>query len=120
MIPQPYLELHIEQGPVLENTNPTIGAVTGVQGISWTEFELQGSLIMQAQRRCTCVMIPDMWPQPSLLGPGLLPPIRDNQVATVGVSELTQNPINVIANRARVTVDLRIHLMLNCPRQKPD
>ena len=38
MSPQAYLELHIEQGPVLENTNTTIGAVTGVQGISWTEF----------------------------------------------------------------------------------
>ena len=35
--PHAYVELHIEQGPVLEDEGITIGVVTGVQGISWTE-----------------------------------------------------------------------------------
>ena len=30
-----YVELHIEQGPVLDAEGYTIGAVEGVQGISW-------------------------------------------------------------------------------------
>ncbi len=42
LVPRAYLELHIEQGPVLEESGTTIGAVTGVQGISWTEFQFSG------------------------------------------------------------------------------
>jgi len=37
-----YLELHIEQGPVLELENINIGAVRMVQGISWLEFIING------------------------------------------------------------------------------
>jgi N-carbamoyl-L-amino-acid hydrolase len=37
-VPHAYVELHIEQGPVLEAEGFTIGAVTGVQGISWHEM----------------------------------------------------------------------------------
>src|SRR5260370_18452765 len=29
------IELHIEQGPILENAGATIGVVTGVQGMRW-------------------------------------------------------------------------------------
>lgn len=37
-----YFELHIEQGPVLEQEGLQIGAVTGVQGITWLEFTIGG------------------------------------------------------------------------------
>ncbi len=37
-----FIELHIEQGPILERENIAIGAVEGVQGISWTEITIQG------------------------------------------------------------------------------
>ena len=37
-----YVELHVEQGPTLEAEGFAIGAVEGVQGISWTEFTLSG------------------------------------------------------------------------------
>ncbi len=40
--PHAYVELHIEQGPVLEAADATIGVVTGVQGISWEEVTLSG------------------------------------------------------------------------------
>lgn len=36
------LELHIEQGPILEAENKEIGIVTGVQGIHWYTVTLQG------------------------------------------------------------------------------
>jgi len=36
------IELHVEQGPILEEEGITIGAVTGVQGISWTEYVVTG------------------------------------------------------------------------------
>ncbi len=37
-----YLELHIEQGPVLEASGSDIGVVTGVQGIRWFMVTLDG------------------------------------------------------------------------------
>ncbi len=37
-----YFELHIEQGPVLENENKMIGVVTGVQGQRWYEITVIG------------------------------------------------------------------------------
>ena len=36
------LELHIEQGPVLEQNEKTIGVVTGVQGMRWYECHVEG------------------------------------------------------------------------------
>jgi N-carbamoyl-L-amino-acid hydrolase len=37
-----YLELHIEQGPILERSGSDIGVVTGVQGFRWFTVELTG------------------------------------------------------------------------------
>lgn len=39
---QAAFELHIEQGPILEIENKTIGVVTGVQGIRWYHLILEG------------------------------------------------------------------------------
>ena len=40
--PYAFVELHIEQGPVLEAEGITIGAVESVQGISWQEVTVTG------------------------------------------------------------------------------
>lgn len=37
-----YLELHIEQGPILENSGSEIGIVTGVQGFRWMTLTITG------------------------------------------------------------------------------
>ena len=37
-----YVELHIEQGPVLEREGIPIGVVTGIQGVRWLEVRLEG------------------------------------------------------------------------------
>ncbi|MEO1853634.1 M20 family metallo-hydrolase [Chromohalobacter sp.] len=37
-----YFELHIEQGPVLEEQGDPLGIVTGVQGIRWYDLSLRG------------------------------------------------------------------------------
>ena len=39
---QAYLELHIEQGPILEASGSHIGVVTGVQGIRWFRVTIEG------------------------------------------------------------------------------
>lgn len=38
-----FFELHIEQGPVLEEEELAIGVVTGVQGMRWFDLTIQGS-----------------------------------------------------------------------------
>ena len=37
------IELHIEQGPILEQTGEIIGVVTGVQGLRWIEVTVRGA-----------------------------------------------------------------------------
>ncbi|MCG7334999.1 Zn-dependent hydrolase [Sporosarcina sp. ACRSM] len=37
-----YIELHIEQGPVLENKQIAIGAVEGIKGMTWLEIKVSG------------------------------------------------------------------------------
>ncbi|MDC0610194.1 Zn-dependent hydrolase [Vibrio sp.] len=39
------LELHIEQGPILEAENKPIGIVSGVQGMHWYEITLKGKSV---------------------------------------------------------------------------
>ncbi|WP_447555172.1 M20 family metallo-hydrolase [Vreelandella sp. EE22] len=40
-----YFELHIEQGPVLEETQRPLGIVTGVQGIRWYDVRFEGEAV---------------------------------------------------------------------------
>jgi len=37
-----YFEAHIEQGPILDNEEKTVGVVTGVQGIRWYDINVIG------------------------------------------------------------------------------
>ncbi|MHB9837689.1 M20 family metallo-hydrolase [Paraburkholderia terrae] len=37
-----FVELHIEQGPQLENADVPLGVVTGIQGVRWYEFHCEG------------------------------------------------------------------------------
>ena len=108
LVPRAYLELHIEQGPVLEESGTTIGAVTGVQGISWTEFQFSGvsnhagTTPMRLRHDAGYVAA-----AVAVEARAIATRLGGHQVATVGVTELGPNLVNVIANQARVTVDLR-------------
>jgi len=103
-----YLELHVEQGPVLDVEGVTIGAVEGVQGISWTEFTVRGvsnhagTTPMRMRHDAgyvACAIASHAREIARILG--------GNQVATVGAVNLSPNLVNVIANLAVFTVDLR-------------
>ena len=103
-----YVELHIEQGPVLDSEGITIGAVEGVQGISWTEFTVQGvsnhagTTPMRMRHDAgyvACAIAQHAREIARSLG--------GDQVATVGAINLSPNLVNVIANQAVFTVDLR-------------
>jgi N-carbamoyl-L-amino-acid hydrolase len=47
-------ELHIEQGPILEDEHRMIGIVQGVQGMRWYEVTITGKRPIPARRRCGC------------------------------------------------------------------
>ena len=106
--PRAFVELHVEQGPVLEADGVTIGAVTGVQGISWTELAITG----QSNHAGTTPM--HLRHDAGYVAAAIAAHVRQlairmggRQVATVGSLELNPNLVNVIAGSATMTVDLR-------------
>ncbi len=106
--PFAFVELHIEQGPILEQEGVTIGAVTGVQGISWSEVTIEG----QSNHAGTTPM--NMRRDAGLAAARVAVAAREiasgiggYQVATVGVLDLHPDLVNVVAGRARLCVDLR-------------
>lgn len=106
--PHAYLELHIEQGPVLEAEGVTIGAVTGVQGISWQELTLTGqsnhagTTPMRLRRDAGFVAA-----QIAVAARELTKGPRGPHVATVGRLDLHPDLTNVVAGRAILTIDIR-------------
>jgi beta-ureidopropionase / N-carbamoyl-L-amino-acid hydrolase len=106
--PHAYVELHIEQGPVLEDEGITIGVVTGVQGISWTEVLITG----QSAHAGTTPM--RLRHDPGYVASEIIAGVRSiarqmggTQVATVGRCEFTPNLVNVVPSEVTLTVDLR-------------
>jgi N-carbamoyl-L-amino-acid hydrolase len=106
--PHAYVELHIEQGPVLDAEGITIGAVLDLQGISWQEIAITG----QSNHAGTTPMRlrHDAGYCAAAIGTfirGLAREMGGSQVCTMGKVDLHPNLINVIAARAKLTVDLR-------------
>ena len=106
--PHAFVELHIEQGPVLDKEDIQIGLVEGVQGISWTELALSG----QSNHAGTTPM--SLRRDPMRVAAEIVVAARSiasemggSQVATVGSLTLHPNLVNVIPANATMTVDLR-------------
>ncbi len=103
-----YFEAHIEQGPVLENTKTTIGAVQGALGQRWfdvevigqdshagpTPMELRKDALLAASRLVIEVnRVARTYP--------------DNARATVGHLRVLPNSRNVVPGRVDMTLDVR-------------
>ncbi len=106
--PHAFVELHIEQGPLLDIEGIKIGAVENLQGISWQELTIIG----QSNHAGTTPM--HLRHDAGYAASAVSTFVREltrsmggNQVATVGHVALTPSLINVIAARAVLTVDLR-------------
>ncbi len=103
-----FVELHIEQGPILELEDYEIGAVEGVQGISWNEYRIigtanhAGTTPMRLRHDAGYVAAAI-----SVEARRLANEMGGNQIGTVGVTKLNPGLINVIAKEALITVDLR-------------
>lgn len=103
-----HLELHIEQGPILEAEGKVIGVVTGAQGIRWYEVRVTGK-----ESHAGSTPMPrrkDALVAASRAVDGLDRLAREfapHAVATVGVLEIAKPSRNVIPGEVFFTIDLR-------------
>ncbi|MBW1842865.1 MAG: M20 family metallo-hydrolase [Deltaproteobacteria bacterium] len=103
-----YLEAHIEQGPVLERSHATIGAVTGIQGLRQFEVEIRGC---EAHAGTT----PRAARRDALIGASefiaaFSAETRDPEDSirfTVGAFDVYPGALNTIPGRVTFTIDLR-------------
>jgi len=108
LVPHAFVELHIEQGPMLEANGVRIGAVTSVQGISWQEVTIMG----QSNHAGTTPM--SLRHDPALVAAEITVFLRQlaremggDQVCTVGKIDIHPNLTNVVAAKATITLDVR-------------
>ena len=108
LAPHAFVELHVEQGPLLEAQQMRLGAVTGVQGISWQEITITG----QSNHAGTTPM--SLRRDPVAAASDLTVFVRElahrfggNQVCTVGKFDVHPNLVNVVAARVQMTLDVR-------------
>lgn len=108
LVPHAFVELHIEQGPVLETAGVTIGAVRDLAAISWTEVRIRGRaghagatpMALRADAGHAAAEI-------TCFARHLAVELGGAQVATIGELEVSPGAINVIPGAARLTADLR-------------
>ncbi len=102
-----YIEVHIEQGPVLEAAHLPVGIVTAIQSLFLYEVSLQGmaghaGTVPMALRkdpvRTACQLIHDFLTQVTL---------EENIVATVGQMQVLPGAVNVIAEKVVFSLDIR-------------
>ena len=103
-----YFELHIEQGPVLEQTGKTVGVVTGAQGQRWFDLivtgqEAHAGTTPMENRRDALLGAARIVEAVRRIGREHLP----GACATVGQLDVHPNSRNTIPGRVGFSVDLR-------------
>ncbi|VVD81766.1 allantoate amidohydrolase [Pandoraea eparura] len=107
LVPHEYLELHIEQGPILEAEGLEIGVVENLQGISWQQITVQGN----ANHAGTTPT--RLRHDAGYVAAAAVAELRrialdsGTTLATVGTLQVEPGVINVIARKAVFTVDMR-------------
>ncbi len=103
-----FFEVHIEQGPILEAKEKTIGIVQGVQGMRWYDVTLTGSEAHAGptpmdQRRDPMAAASEILPGVYRIAFDLAPEGR----ATIGEFHVEPGSRNTIPGSVRFSVDLR-------------
>ncbi|WP_027906828.1 Zn-dependent hydrolase [Pseudomonas taiwanensis] len=107
-LPEAFLELHIEQGPILEATQTRVGIVEALQGHSWWQVEIEGcanhagTTPMNLRKDAGVAAMQLACRIEELSAHERLP-----NVATIGTFTLEPNAINVVPGRAKFTIDFR-------------
>ena len=104
--PEAFVELHIEQGPILDVEGIQIGAVENLQGIHWQRVTIEG-LANHAGTTPTALR-KDAGLAAAKVNVFVRQLVEESKgVATVGTIEFKPNAVNVIPSKAVFTVDLR-------------
>ena len=103
-----YFEAHIEQGPVLEDNQKTIGVVTGVLGIRWydcvvTGMEAHAGPTPMALRKDALQVAAELMQEVVACAHRHPPHGR----GTVGMVQVHPNSRNVIPGQVKFSIDLR-------------
>jgi len=107
ILPTEYLELHVEQGPVLDRKKIDIGVVQNLQGISWKRIEILG----MANHAGTTPI--SMRSDAGFAAARIVVFLREyaeryeDMRTTVGSLHFSPGLINVIPSKAVLTVDMR-------------
>lgn len=119
LTPYAYIELHIEQGPVLEREGLSLGAVENLQGISWQRVTIEGD----ANHAGTTPMT--MRSDAGHASARVITFLRERAmasntptVATVGCMEFQPNAINVIPRRRFSRSTCAIRTRTGCGRKR--
>jgi len=106
--PHAFIELHVEQGPVLDQEKIPVGVVDTVSGITWLEATIEG----KANHAGTTPF--DQRQDAGLAAAKMITSMREiatviggEQLATCGMINFEPYAINVIPSKAVFTVDLR-------------
>jgi acetylornithine deacetylase/succinyl-diaminopimelate desuccinylase-like protein len=104
-LPDAFLELHIEQGPVLERLGEPLGVVTAIAGQARGQVVFEG----RADHAGTTPMTTraDALVEAARFILHVRECAREPAVATVGAIEVEPNAANVVPSRVRVAVDAR-------------
>ena len=109
IVPREYLELHIEQGPLLEAEDRLIGVVENLQGISWQRVTIHG-VANHAGTTPTRLRHDAGYAAAACIAylrEQVVNAAADSTLATVGSIRFDPDVINVIPRKASFTVDLR-------------
>ena len=101
-----YVELHIEQGRVLEDQDVAVGIVTDIQGPAWLEVTFQGfpdhagATPMNMRRDAGLAMAELMLVVEEIAK-------KHNGVGTVGKMHVEPGGVNIIPGKSVLSIDLR-------------
>jgi N-carbamoyl-L-amino-acid hydrolase len=102
-----YLELHIEQGPVLEGEGGGLGAVTGIQAICWLELTLKGRPSHAGTTPMAYRKDPGLAAARINIFANELTKTIPGQLANSGVIRVEPGNVNVVPERVVMSLDLR-------------
>jgi N-carbamoyl-L-amino-acid hydrolase len=102
-----YLELHIEQGPVLEGEGGGFGAVTGIQAITWLELTLKGRPSHAGTTPMAYRKDPGLAAARINIFANELTRTIPGQLANCGVIRVQPANVNVVPETVVMTLDLR-------------
>ncbi|MGU9980993.1 M20 family metallo-hydrolase [Phreatobacter sp. HK31-P] len=105
---QAYFEIHIEQGPILDEEGLSVGIVTGIQAIKWfnctiTGRESHAGTTPMAYRRDSLAAFAEAATEIRQIA------IDNGGLATIGIVSAFPGSPNIIPGEMRFTLDMRHH-----------